>query len=195
MAKLNTREKLIKEGWKALLNSGYDGVGIGPILKAAGVPKGSFYHFFASKEAFVCAVLDAHAERYHEARREVLEDESVPPLTRLRRYFEYLERLAGDDKLGGCLFGNLALTASSRSPAFQRSLVRAFETWQGDLRGVLRQAQEQGDLPPGLVPDATAAYLIDAYEGALLRTKAEGNMAPFKRFINISLDQLLASRN
>src|SRR5271163_2415989 len=64
MPRPDTRKVLIDEGLKALLANGYDGVGIGPVLAAAGVPKGSFYHFFRSKEEFACAVLDAYAERY-----------------------------------------------------------------------------------------------------------------------------------
>lgn len=193
MTNSDTREALIEEGWRALLASGYDGVGIGPILKAAGVPKGSFYHFFKSKEAFACAVLDAHAERYHQARQAVLEDRSVPPLIRLRRYFDYLGKLIESENFGGCLFGNLALTVSSRSPAFRHSLQRAFEQWQGDLRNVLQEAKECGDLPPGLDPEETAAFLVDAYEGAVIRTKTEGDLTPFRRFITLSLDHLLTN--
>lgn len=191
MTQTNTRDLLIDEGLKALLAGGYDGTGIGPVLKAAGVPKGSFYHFFDSKEAFAGAVLDAYAARYGRARREILEDRSHPPLERLRRYFTYMSELLGREGFDGCLFGNLALASATRSPAFREKLQIGFQAWQADLAAVLRAAQEAGEIAGELDPEETAAFLIDAYEGALLRAKSEGTAAPLERFARITLTRLL----
>lgn len=192
MTQTNTRDLLIDEGLKALLAGGYDGTGIGPVLKAAGVPKGSFYHFFDSKEAFAGAVLDAYAARYGRARREILEDRSRSPLERLRRYFTYMSELLSREEFGGCLFGNLALASATRSPVFREKLQKSFRAWQSDLAAVLREAQSAGEIADDLEPEETAAFLIDAYEGALLRAKSEGTSLPLERFAHISLTRLLA---
>lgn len=193
MRKTDTREILIEEGLKALLASGYDGVGIGPVLKAAGVPKGSFYHFFESKEAFAEAVLATYARRSEEERARLLGDDGTPPLERLRRYFAFRERqFAADEAMGGCLIGSLAQSIATRSDVLRRELKSAFDEWERDLRQVLREARDRGELSGAIDPDAAAAFLIDAYEGALIRMKAEGSIAPLRRFIAFTLDHLLS---
>lgn len=192
MAESQTREILIREGHRALLAGGYEGAGIGPILKAAGVPKGSFYHFFESKEAFACAVLEAHAERYRIARRRILENQELAPLQRIQQYFEYLIDLVGKGEFGGCLFGNLTLSVSTRGTGFQQTLRKAFEDWQADLHGVLVEAHQRGELAQDLNSDQAAAFLIDAYEGAVIRCKTEGSLEPLKRFARM-VGRLLSS--
>lgn len=182
MREVDTRETLIREGHRALLASGYDGVGIGPILKAAGVPKGSFYHFFESKEAFALAVLEVHSERYQEARAEFLEDRTIAPLQRIERYFEYLIDLLEREDFGGCLFGNLTLSISARGTSFRQKLRTAFDDWQEDIRAVLVEAQQWNELANGVDPAEAAAFLIDAYEGAIVRCKSEQSVQPLRRF-------------
>lgn len=192
MSRTNTRDVLIEEGLKALLSGSYDGAGIGPILKAADVPKGSFYHFFPSKEAFALAVIETYVERTNRVRAELLSDTTNPPLDRLRRYLEHFERqYAGDDAIGGCLLGNLAQSMAARNEVLRDAIKRGFSRWESDLRLVLRQARDAGDLPPGLDPDETAAFLVDAYEGALIRMKTDGNVIPLKRLTVMILGHLL----
>ena len=118
MKKANdTRTSLIDQGLKALVTNGYDGVGLGEILTAAAVPKGSFYYFFKSKEDFALAVLDAYERHYVELRESIFGDSSQSPLQRLRAYFDELERIhLSEMPLGGCLFGVLAQAVSVRSP-------------------------------------------------------------------------------
>lgn len=194
MAKIDTRTVLIEEGLKALLSHGYEGAGIGPVLKSAGVPKGSFYHFFASKEEFASAVLGFYTEGNQIVRTRILGDESQTPLKRLRAYFEYYEQeFARENPIGGCLLGNLAQSIAAHSDVLRQELHRAFAAWQRDFQMVLRQARAQGELPAHLDPDETAAFLIDAYEGALVRMKTEGSIAPLKRFTTMTLDCLLTN--
>jgi TetR/AcrR family transcriptional repressor of nem operon len=186
-----TRKELIRVGLKALLANGYDGVGIGPILAEAGVPKGSFYHFFPSKEAFACAVLEAYAEHYRQNLAVLLTDRTQSPRQCLETYFARLEQeLRGEQPLGGCLYGVVAQTLATRSPALRTTLQRCFAIWELNLRRVLREAEAAGELAPGVAADSAAAFLIEAYEGALIRMKAEGSFAPFERFREYGLRRL-----
>lgn len=196
MSKTDTRAVLIDEGLKALLSHGYEGAGIGPILKSAGVPKGSFYHFFTSKEEFASAVLASYCNNNQKVRTQLLlEDKTRSPLRRLRDYFEYYEKEYGSgDPTCGCLLGNLSQSIAAHSEVLQRELHRSFTAWQGDFRAVLREARDAGELPEYLDPDETAAFLIDAYEGALVRMKAEGSIKPLQRFSTMTLDGLLAQK-
>lgn len=188
-----TRKVLISEGLKALLAHGYDGVGIGTVLAAAGVPKGSFYHFFRSKEDFACALLDAYEAHYAQSRDEILDDPTHPPLTRLRLYFEArLEEVEAGPSHGGCLYGVLSQTAATRGPELRQKLSDCFDKWQQGLTAVLEEARDGGDLPRDLDTAAAAAFLIEAYEGAMVRMKADQTPAALDRFRRFALEPLLA---
>ena len=186
----NTRETLITEGLKSLIVSGYDGVGINTVLDGAGVPKGSFYYFFKSKEDFVVAVLDAYERHYVELRGLILGNGSLSPMQRLRDYFDEVERIhMAETPLGGCLYGVLAQTMQQRGPRFRARLAKAFAGWEAQLEGLLREAQALGEIDPRHDPKEAAAFLIDAYEGALIRMKVEGGSA-FGRFRHFALGSL-----
>ena len=190
-----TRASLIDQGLKALITNGYDGAGLGAILKAADVPKGSFYYFFKSKEDFALAVLDAYERHYVELRESILGDLSQSPLQRLRDYFDELERIhLGETPLGGCLYGVLAQTVSVRSPDFRARLVAVFATWDAQLQRLLAEAQVAGEIDPQLDPKDVAAFLIEAYEGALIRMKVDGGSAAFDRFRRFALGSISRSQ-
>jgi TetR/AcrR family transcriptional regulator, transcriptional repressor for nem operon len=195
MPPANTKELLVEEGLKAFLRHGYDGVGIGPVLAAASVPKGSFYHFFKSKEDFSCAVLQAYAARYAHLREVILVDKSRSPARRLRSYFDTLEReLASEVPLGGCLYGVLAQTMATRSTALREQLVKSFQAWEESLFRVLEEAHDSGELSSEIDAKAAAGFLIDAYEGALIRMKVDGAPAAFGRFKTFALEPLFSPK-
>ena len=60
----DTKAELIRSGLEQLTENGFASSGIDPILKKVGVPKGSFYHYFASKEAFGLAVIESYANYF-----------------------------------------------------------------------------------------------------------------------------------
>lgn len=166
-----------------MLINGYDGIGLNAILDAAGVPKGSFYYFFKSKEAFATAVLDAYESHYFETRSALFNDCSSSPLQRLKQYFDEAERMhLAEAPLGGCLYGVFGQTASARSAEFRGRLAAVFKRWEAQIQQLLEEAQAAGEIDPTLCPQEAAAFLIEAYEGVLIRIKVEGNPAAFDRF-------------
>ena len=92
--KLDTREKLIQSGILAIHTSGYGGTSIQSIVEMADVPKGSFYNFFPSKEAFAAEVIDAYSNRGQERLRSYLLNQDVAPRARLEAYFDHRSILA-----------------------------------------------------------------------------------------------------
>src|SRR5882757_4371609 len=87
MTRPNTREKILDAGLETLHRHGFNGCAVQDITTAAGVPKGSFYNHFESKEALGAEVLDRYwAERTATTLR-ILGDEGLSPITRLERYF------------------------------------------------------------------------------------------------------------
>jgi TetR/AcrR family transcriptional repressor of nem operon len=186
-----TRDRLVAEGLKSMILNGFDGVGLNAILHAAAVPKGSFYYFFKSKEEFAGAVLDAYERHYVDWRNEFFQDASCSPLQRLRNYFDAVEHHhLAEAPLGGCLFGVLSQVAAARSPEFRARLARMFSRWEGQLRGLLEEAQAIGEVDPSVDAKDAAAFLIDCYEGMLVRMKVDGNRNSFRRFWRLALEPL-----
>ncbi len=187
-----TREHLIEVGLDRIYAMGYGVTGVKEILDQAGVPKGSFYHYFPSKEAFAKEVLERYSERESRRLGGFLEDEKTPPLKRLRRYFEELVSLAGySGPFNGCLLGNLSLEVAGQSDLIQAVLSRIFTNWQGGIAVLLRAAIERGDLPRSTKADQLAAFLLNSWEGALVRSKAEKSDAPLDTFMHFVFQVLL----
>jgi len=190
----DTRSALISAGLQQMLQGGYDSVGIAGILSSTGVPKGSFYHYFDSKEAFGCAIVEAYGENWRAVRRGTFERPELSHLERLEAHFIDLEEdVRSQDGLGGCLLGNLSQLIASRSEAIRRVIETAFQEWQDDLVEVLEAAKRAGELSPETKSEEMATLIIEAYEGALVRAKAQASLEPLERFRKTSLKRLLAA--
>jgi TetR/AcrR family transcriptional repressor of nem operon len=138
-------------------------------------------------------VLEAYVARYASFRESLKTDSARPPLSRLRSHFDALEKeLVADFPAGGCLYGVLSQTISTLGPVLRKRLQESFQIWQESILHVLLQAQEVGELDPAINAEEAAAFLIDAYEGALIRMKSEGVACTFRRFKRFALEPLLA---
>jgi len=188
----STRDHIIEVGLELMRKHGYGATGLQEILKAAGVPKGSFYHHFGSKEEFTAAVLDRYVALEEEHCRVVLGSTRLAPLRRLRRYFEDLIRTAGQSApIQGCLMGSLSLEIANSSSLLQRCLSSKFTTWQAVITSVLSEATEKGELPKSTSPEMLAGFVLNSWEGALLRSQADRSDNPLKDFLHYIFEELL----
>ena len=193
MTSSSTRDRLIEVGLELMRKHGYGATGLQEILHAAGVPKGSFYHHFGSKEEFTAAVIERYFTLAAKHGQKVLGNRHEPPLKRLRRYFEELIQLAGQSaRIPGCLLGSLSLEVADASPLLQSCLSFSFTHWQAAIASVVREAVEKGELPQSTKPESLAGFLLNSWEGALLRSQADENDAPLKDFLRFVFDDLLA---
>ena len=171
---------------------GYAATGVQEVLDDADVPKGSFYHHFASKEAFAKEVLELYVRTENERAMRVLSDVKVAPLKRLRRYFDELITVFGPTaKISGCLIGNLSLEMADHSDSIQSSLRQSFASWQAAVAGVLQEAIDRGELAKSNKPQELASFLLNSYEGALLRSKADRSRKPLENFLHFAFNVLL----
>jgi TetR/AcrR family transcriptional repressor of nem operon len=190
MPRPNTREEIVKAGLKCLLERGYNGVGVQDITIAAGVPKGSFYNHFDSKEALGAEIVERYGSG--STRREILTDISIAPLERLRRHFERLNAIFADAKFErGCILGNFSAELSGQSDMIRASLRDLYGRWTSDLESAIGDAQQRGDVANKTAAADIAAFLLDAYEGALLRARVERTSRPFERFMQLAFGQIL----
>jgi TetR/AcrR family transcriptional repressor of nem operon len=188
----STRNRLIDAGLEGMRRHGYGATGLQEILQAAGAPKGSFYHHFGSKEGFTVAVIERYAAIAEKHCQEVLGNTRQAPLNRLRRYFEDLIRAAGPSApIAGCLIGSLSLEVAGASPLLQGCLSTSFAGWQAAIANVLLEAVERGDLPESTRPESLANFILNSWEGALLRSQAENSDAALKDFLNYVFGALL----
>jgi TetR/AcrR family transcriptional repressor of nem operon len=191
MTTKSTREHLIEVGLGLMHQNGYKATGLTDILKAADVPKGSFYHHFGSKEDFAAAALERYGMREREHAAAFLNDTTTPPLKRLRRYFSDLARIYGQKgAIPGCMVGRFCLEIAAASPALRKRISGSFDHWQHTISMVIQQAIAEEELPLTTDAESLAGFLLNSWEGALLRSQAEKNDAPLEIFLRYALDAL-----
>ena len=182
MPRANVREQLIEAGLQTLHLHGFNGSGVQDITDAAGVPKGSFYNHFESKEALALEAL----ERFWQngaARRALLSDASVEPVERLRRYFRALRAtVVRHNFQRGCLIGNFSTELSAESKEIRDRLAEIYAAWSRSIESCVREAEKAGHVRPRLPAAAIATFLVNAWEGAVLRSKVEQDKSPLDQF-------------
>jgi TetR/AcrR family transcriptional repressor of nem operon len=192
MAAKSTRDHLIDTGLKLMHQHGYNATGLTEILKAADVPKGSFYHHFGSKEDFAAAALERYTSREAEHAAAVLGGSKTPPLKRLKRYFTDLVKTYGQKgAIPGCMMGRFSLEVAAANPQMRKQISTTFAHWQHTIAAVIQQAMAQEELPADTDPESLAGFLLNSWEGALLRSQAEKSDAPLELFVQLVFGQLL----
>ena len=190
MARHNVREQIVDAALKTLLNKGFNACGVRDITDAAGVPTGSFYNHFASKEALGAEIVERYGR--DNSRRRNLLDKALRPLERLRRHFAGLNQMYADLEYGrGCLLGNFSAELADQSPLIRERLAALSASWTRDIEDAVRDAQADGAVSTKSDPADLAAFLLDAYEGALLRARVEKSGAPLERFMTVTFAHLL----
>ena len=190
MPKPSVREKLVETALERFQAQGFNGCGVQDITDAAGVPKGSFYNHFKSKEILALEVLDRYAQG---SRFELLAEGGKPPLARLKAHFEFLaDRFEGWNFTKGCLLGNFACETADTNPAMRTAMASAFDRWTQSVAALLREAQAAGEIGAGQDPDALARCLVYAWEGAVTGAKVAKSRGAIEDFFAISFRTLLA---
>ena len=188
-----TRSRLLKRGADLICSRGFNATGVQEITAAANVPKGSFYNYFDSKEAFAVEILTEYWGSIVELYEPILRETYPPPLSRIVRYFRGLADFHERQRFAvGCLIGNMALEVTPSSEEVRAKLVNIYREWSAALEECLRDAQAREELPQGKDPRQLAATLIDAFEGAVMRAKVERGRESFERFERWVLPCLIA---
>lgn len=180
---LETRELLVRAGLEALTEKGFSSTGIDEVLKRVGVPKGSFYHYFESKEAFGAELIEHYASYFGYKLERHFTDPSMKPLDRLRAFVDDArEGMARHDFRRGCLIGNLGQEMATLPESFRVRLNAVFSDWERRLARCLDAAKQQGEIPASVDCEDTAAFFWIGWEGAVLRAKLERRSAPLDIF-------------
>jgi TetR/AcrR family transcriptional regulator, transcriptional repressor for nem operon len=185
MEKKDTKAEIIAIGTELISLHGYNSTGIDAVLKQAGVPKGSFYHYFGSKEDFGLAVIDHFADRYDRKLDTFFNDDEVTPLNRIRNYLEGgLAKFTRNQCAKGCLIGNLGQELADRNERFRARLDEIFQSWKERFAACLREAQQSGELASTVDTAVMAGFILSGWEGAILRAKVMKSPQPLRDFID-----------
>ncbi len=179
-----------------MFRSGYHGASVRDICAAAGAPQGSFTNHFRSKEAFAQQVLDRYFANLQEVVKEALEDRSLTPRQRLKRYLDIITGvLAGDKWQRGCLIGDFSLEASTQSKLLGERLEAIFREWRAPFAACIAEAQNASEIDSTFDPVDLAEFLLASWEGAILRMKVERGPAALDRFKNIVFQTVFKEKN
>lgn len=195
MKRANKRHELIQVGSKIVVRQGFNAASINDILTTAGVPKGSFYYYFSSKEEFGLAIIDDFASKYQHKLKDILEDRRFSPLTRLRNLFELkIADMKHCQCIDGCLMGNLAQELSAQNELFRDRLERVFADWEKYFSQCLQEAYEAGEIADNSQLGDLAKFLLASWEGAILQAKVTKSVLPMQIFVKVLFDRVLNPR-
>ena len=188
----DARERLVDEASQLFHARSYESVGVQELCEAAAINKGSFYHFFASKEDLAAAVIDA---QWQTTLDEVLDPalaDDVPPLARLQRLFLRLSKVQREQRreLGrtpGCPLANMSGEVCGHEPKLRRKLVRVYDSMDERIAEVLRAAVKAGELPRGTNVEAKAEAIVALAEGAMLLSTIHDDPGTAGRMAKLAL--------
>jgi len=187
------RDELIQLGVQLFSERGFHGTGLKEIVDAAGVPKGSFYNHFDSKEAYASEVIDAYSDELMARFDDVVATHSKrPPMERLREFHRQLVGLiASNEWCYGCLIGSLAGELGSSSQACAAALRRGTVGWLARASALFAEGQEAGEVRNDLTPAELASQAWNTWQGALLKMQFEQSGESLEQTIDIALDRLV----
>ncbi len=175
----DTRSRILAVAREMFHGRSYADVGIQEICEGAKVQKGSFYHFFPSKQELAMAVIDNMADDWAHGFVAEAFDQNLPPVERLDYMIDaayYWQKAAKDieGRMPGCLFGNLALEMSTRDDVMRAKLNAVFEKAKDKFRVTLDEAVAAGTFAPMNTED-TATAMLAFLEGIILLAKSRND--------------------
>jgi TetR/AcrR family transcriptional repressor of nem operon len=194
----DARERLLDTALDLIYARSYAGVGVQELCDHAKLKKGSFYHFFESKQDLVAAAVDRQWETIRTRVFDAAFSKKLAPLARIERCFDlfYESQCATQAQTGkvqGCPFGNLAVELSTQDSVIRRRVDRIFEQMTAYIEGALRDAVTTGEIPEQDVA-RTAKALLAYKQGVMLLAKTRNDPAVMRDLRRGFLRQLAGEK-
>lgn len=186
-----TRESLLRSGMEILTEKSFSSTGLDEILRRVRVPKGSFYHYFDSKEDFGTELINHYDNYFLHKMNRFLTDKSLLPLEQLRSFVDHItDGMARYEYKRGCLVGNLGQEMGALPEPFREQIKSIFENWQHKVEHCLKAAQQAQQISPDADCSKLAAVFWIGWEGAVLRAKLEQSPTPLNTFSSYFFESL-----
>lgn len=184
---------LLDKGIDALWSKGYNGTSVNDIVKAAGVPKGSFYFYFDSKEDFVVKALNRYFNQMFAPAEELLNDLNITPKQRLINFYEFRNNVMIDQMKCrlGCLGSNLGSEMSEHSEKIRNTILQLENRVKKNIINVFIEAQDNKEIAPRYNASDMVDFIEDAGKGALITMKEKQSAEPLEIFLKFVKDLFL----
>jgi len=184
--KQGTKQELLEAGMQFMQAKGYTNSGLQQVLDAVGVPKGSFYHYFESKEDFALQIIEHFDCNFTEDILGCLRDVNYSPLERMQNYcLAGREKISKGSCMGGCLIGNLSQEMASQSERLRQKLEEVFLRWRDLFALCIAEGQQVGQIDARFEAEELAELFLSGWEGAILRAKSTRSIRPVDNFIKL----------
>jgi TetR/AcrR family transcriptional repressor of nem operon len=192
MPKHSHRDQILSSGLRVVHERGFAGASVRDIVRAAGVPQGSFSNHFVSKEQFGVEILNLYFKQTQEIIQRTLRNEELKPLERIRAYVEEVDHLLlKKDEWNGCLMGNLSLESGGQTPLIQRRLAEIFGEVQKEFGICINAAMKAKELPASTNAMDLGTFIHSSLEGALLQSRAEQTRVAMDRYKRVLYSTIL----
>jgi len=189
MPRHSVRQQIVDASLEVFQTHGFNGSSIQDLTDAAGVPKGSFYNHFKGKEDLALESLKLYIASNG---IEVLRDPRQPPIERLKRHFRANWKVVKDRHYtAGCFLGSMSSEIADTHEGAREAFAAVFRGWSGAIAQVISEAQEAGDTINTSDPQVLARFILNAWQGTLVRMKVVKNEEPYKDFSAMVFDVLL----
>ena len=192
MARGANKERILEAGLDLLYAKGYNATGIQDIADAAGVPKGSFYNYFKSKEDFAAEVIYHYTNQTVSFLEHHLNQGNLSPLARMRQMLEqWADTMFTEYQGCGCLVGNLTQEMGNHSNKIKYAAKEDFARLEGRFIACLQEAQENGEISLQQNVRKLGIFIYNGWQGALVRAKSEGTGDQLKAYVDYIFDEIL----
>ncbi|WP_170335416.1 TetR/AcrR family transcriptional regulator [Ruegeria arenilitoris] len=184
---MSARQKIVSAGQALVGQRGFSAVGLSEILKSAGVPKGSFYHFFESKDAFGVALLEEYFQSYHAEMDQIIAKPGLTASEKAMLYFaNWRENQGLNDCQGRCLAVKLGAEVSDISKAMRHTLKEGTDGIVARLTDLMAKGEADNSIKPSQSPEDLAANLYFLWVGASVMVKISRSHNPFDTALSAS---------
>jgi TetR/AcrR family transcriptional regulator, transcriptional repressor for nem operon len=193
--KVDTRTALLEAGKNIMFEKGYSNTGIQEVLNSVGVPKGSFYHYFNSKEDFALKIIEYSDQVCGAKAKLTLTDTSVSPTKRLMNYcYEGKNALNESKCRKGCFIGNLSQEMADQSEVLRKALSAIMSQWKELFAQCIKEGQKTKEISKAWPADKMAELFLSGWEGALMRAKTIKNVEPLNDFTDLMFNHILNAK-
>jgi len=184
------KEDIIAKGSELIRTRGYHNVGINDILKTCGIPKGSFYNFFTSKEQFAIEILNVYGENSKKMIQQFLIFKSeLSPLTRIESFYSMLIDANSAEKFrGGCLLNTLSQEMGMLSDEIAMTADKNFLQWLEVIGQCVKEGQDQKEITNEFSATDLAAFLHTGFFGTFPRMKVSRSNEYSRKWLNMTID-------
>jgi len=192
---VDTRQLILASGRALILGKGFTAVGLNEILTSAGVPKGSFYHYFKSKEQFGNALLEDYFSNYLQQLELTMQDNGSSVASRLLAFFQsWLDSQTSDHTTDKCLVVKLSAEVTDLSETMRVTLKNGTDAVVTRLSDALKLGMAQAEFSSELDASKLTAEIYAMWIGASLLTKVSRTREHLQRAMVATADRLILAR-